>query len=158
MMRETFDFISMGLGAILMGLFLMVAYKVMNIWKKSIFKSLYFLCFVVIFAISLWGIFASESNATKLALKDQISTFFAGLHGEVLETETPQEDTGTGYLYESTGALLSGETATGTTLLSGDALLSGTVATGTITSSHITGNTSVQPTTTTASTGTQQST
>lgn len=127
MMRETFDFISMGIGAALMGLFLMVSYKAMNIWKKSIFTSLYFLCFVAVVIFSLWGVFASESNITKITIKDQISTFIAGLHGEVIEGEYPLEDTG--YVYEASGSLLSGSELTGTLVLSGDTTLSGNIST-----------------------------
>lgn len=79
-MRESFDFIAMGLAAALMALFLLVVYKAMNIWKKSIFKSLYFLFFLLILMGSIVGIFTTDHNTTKNQIKDQISTFFAGIN------------------------------------------------------------------------------
>lgn len=79
-MRQEFDFIAMAIASFLMGIFVLVVYKAMNIWKKSIFSSLYFLVFVILFGGSVVGIIADEHNKTKILIKDQISTFFAGLN------------------------------------------------------------------------------
>lgn len=118
-MRESFDFIAMGLAAALMALFLLVVYKAMNIWKKSIFKSLYFLFFLLILMGSIVGIFTTDHNTTKNQIKDQISTFFAGINWEVIEE--PYEDDTTsqlsGYLYEISGSLI---TSTENTVVTGE--------------------------------------
>ena len=80
LMWKEFDFIAMAIASFTMGGFVLIVYKAMNIWKKSIFSNLYFLFFVAVFAGSLLGIFTEESNSTKILIKDQISTFFAGLN------------------------------------------------------------------------------
>ena len=121
LMWKEFDFIAMAIASFTMGGFVLVVYKAMNIWKKNIFSNLYFLFFVAVFAGSLLGIFTEESNSTKILIKDQISTFFAGLNGEVVETSSTEE--GSGYEYQLTGTLLTGEITTGED--SSDALLSG---------------------------------
>ena len=125
LMWKEFDFIAMAIASFTMGGFVLVVYKAMNIWKKTIFSNLYFLFFVAVFAGSLLGIFTEESNSTKILIKDQISTFFAGLNGEVVETSSTEE--GSGYEYQLTGTLLTGETTTGED--SSDALLSGNIIT-----------------------------
>ena len=111
LMWKEFDFIAMAIASFTMGGFVLFVYKAMNIWKKSIFSNLYFLFFVAVFAGSLLGIFTEESNSTKILIKDQISTFFAGLNGEIVETPSTEE--GSGYEYQLTGALLTGEATTG---------------------------------------------
>ena len=111
LMWKEFDFIAMAIASFTMGGFVLIVYKAMNIWKKSIFSNLYFLFFVAVFAGSLLGIFTEESNSTKILIKDQISTFFAGLNGEVVETPSTKE--GSGYEYQLTGTLLTGEATTG---------------------------------------------
>ena len=121
LMWKEFDFIAMAIASFTMGGFVLFVYKAMNIWKKSIFSNLYFLFFVAVFAGSLLGIFTEESNSTKILVKDQISTFFAGLNGEVVETPSTEE--GSGYEYQLTGTLLTGEITTGEG--SSEALLSG---------------------------------
>ena len=138
LMWKEFDFIAMAIASFTMGGFVLVVYKAMNVWKKTIFSNLYFLFFVAVFAGSLLGIFTEESNSTKILIKDQISTFFAGLNGEVVETSSTEE--GSGYEYQLTGTLLTGEITTGED--SSDALLSGnTIVTQTLnTGSNETGN------------------
>lgn len=121
LMWKEFDFIAMAIASFTMGGFVLIVYKAMNIWKKIIFSNLYFLFFVAVFAGSLLGIFTEESNSTKILIKDQISTFFAGLNGEVVETSSTEE--GSGYEYQLTGTLLTGEITTGED--SSEALLSG---------------------------------
>lgn len=121
LMWKEFDFIAMAIASFTMGGFVLIVYKAMNIWKKNIFSNLYFLFFVAVFAGSLLGIFTEESNSTKILIKDQISTFFAGLNGEVVETSSTEE--GSGYEYQLTGTLLTGELTTGEE--SSEALLSG---------------------------------
>lgn len=111
LMWKEFDFIAMAIASFTMGGFVLFVYKAMNIWKKSIFSNLYFLFFVAVFAGSLLGIFTEESNSTKILIKDQISTFFAGLNGEVVERPSTEE--GSGYEYQLTGTLLTGEATTG---------------------------------------------
>ena len=125
LMWKEFDFIAMAIASFTMGGFVLVVYKAMNIWKKNIFSNLYFLFFVAVFAGSLLGIFTEESNSTKILIKDQISTFFAGLNGEVVETSSTEE--GSGYEYQLTGTLLTGELTTGEE--SSEALLSGNIIT-----------------------------
>ena len=110
LMWKEFDFMAMAIASFTMGGFVLFVYKSMNIWKKTIFSNLYFLFFVAVFAGSLLGIFTEESNSTKILIKDQISTFFAGLNGEVVETSNTEE--GSGYEYQLTGALLTGEATT----------------------------------------------
>lgn len=138
LMWKEFDFIAMAIASFTMGGFVLIVYKAMNVWKKNIFSNLYFLFFVAVFAGSLLGIFTEESNSTKILIKDQISTFFAGLNGEVVETSSTEE--GSGYEYQLTGTLLTGEITTGED--SSDALLSGNIiATQTLnTGSNETGN------------------
>ena len=121
LMWKEFDFIAMAIASFTMGGFVLIVYKAMNIWKKNIFSNLYFLFFVAVFAGSLLGIFTEESNSTKILIKDQISTFFAGLNGEVVEASSTEE--GSGYEYQLTGTLLTGELTTGEE--SSEALLSG---------------------------------
>lgn len=125
LMWKEFDFIAMAIASFTMGGFVLVVYKAMNVWKKNIFSNLYFLFFVAVFAGSLLGIFTEESNSTKILVKDQISTFFAGLNGEVVETSSTEESSG--YEYQLTGTLLTGEITTGED--SSDALLSGNIIT-----------------------------
>ena len=125
LMWKEFDFIAMAIASFTMGGFVLVVYKAMNVWKKNIFSNLYFLFFVAVFAGSLLGIFTEESNSTKILIKDQISTFFAGLNGEVVKTSSTEE--GSGYEYQLTGTLLTGEITTGED--SSDALLSGNIIT-----------------------------
>lgn len=125
LMWKEFDFIAMAIASFTMGGFVLVVYKAMNVWKKNIFSNLYFLFFVAVFAGSLLGIFTEESNSTKILIKNQISTFFAGLNGEVVETSSTEE--GSGYEYQLTGTLLTGEITTGED--SSDALLSGNIIT-----------------------------
>ena len=125
LMWKEFDFIAMAIASFTMGGFVLVVYKAMNVWKKTIFSNLYFLFFVAVFAGSLLGIFTEESNSTKILIKNQISTFFAGLNGEVVETSSTEE--GSGYEYQLTGTLLTGEITTGED--SSDALLSGNIIT-----------------------------
>ena len=139
LMWKEFDFIAMAIASFTMGGFVLVVYKAMNVWKKTIFSNLYFLFFVAVFAGSLLGIFTEESNSTKILIKDQISTFFAGLNGEVVETSSTEE--GSGYEYQLTGTLLTGETTTGEE--SSEALLSGNlISTQTLnTGNNETGNT-----------------
>ena len=138
LMWKEFDFIAMAIASFTMGGFVLVVYKAMNVWKKTIFSNLYFLFFVAVFAGSLLGIFTEESNSTKILIKNQISTFFAGLNGEVVETSSTEE--GSGYEYQLTGTLLTGEITTGEE--SSDALLSGNlISTQTLnTGSNETGN------------------
>ena len=138
LMWKEFDFIAMAIASFTMGGFVLVVYKAMNVWKKTIFSNLYFLFFVAVFAGSLLGIFTEESNSTKILIKNQISTFFAGLNGEVVETSSTEESSG--YEYQLTGTLLTGEITTGED--SSDALLSGNIiATQTLnTGSNETGN------------------
>lgn len=139
LMWKEFDFIAMAIASFTMGGFVLVVYKAMNIWKKNIFSNLYFLFFVAVFAGSLLGIFTEESNSTKILIKDQISTFFAGLNGEVVETSSTKE--GSGYEYQLTGTLLTGGLTTGEE--SSEALLSGNlISTQTLnTGNNETGNT-----------------
>lgn len=139
LMWKEFDFIAMAIASFTMGGFILIVYKAMNIWKKNIFSNLYFLFFVAVFAGSLLGIFTEESNSTKILIKDQISTFFAGLNGEVVETSSTEE--GSGYEYQLTGTLLTGELTTGEE--SSEALLSGNlISTQTLnTGNNETGNT-----------------
>lgn len=139
LMWKEFDFIAMAIASFTMGGFVLVVYKAMNIWKKNIFSNLYFLFFVAVFAGSLLGIFTEESNSTKILIKDQISTFFAGLNGEVVETSSTEE--GSGYEYQLTGTLLTGGLTTGEE--SSEALLSGNlISTQTLnTGNNETGNT-----------------
>lgn len=138
LMWKEFDFIAMAIASFTMGGFVLIVYKAMNVWKKTIFSNLYFLFFVAVFAGSLLGIFTEESNSTKILIKDQISTFFAGLNGEVVETSSTEE--GSGYEYQLTGTLLTGGITTGED--SSDALFSGNIiATQTLnTGSNETGN------------------
>lgn len=139
LMWKEFDFIAMAIASFTMGGFVLIVYKAMNIWKKNIFSNLYFLFFVAVFAGSLLGIFTEESNSTKILIKDHISTFFAGLNGEVVETSSTEE--GSGYEYQLTGTLLTGELTTGEE--SSEALLSGNlISTQTLnTGNNETGNT-----------------
>lgn len=155
LMWKEFDFIAMAIASFTMGGFVLVVYKAMNVWKKNIFSNLYFLFFVAVFAGSLLGIFTEESNSTKILIKDQISTFFAGLNGEVVETSSTEE--GSGYEYQLTGTLLTGENLSGTEL-TGE-LLTGIVNTGVNLTSGATPAEITQPTTPqTADTQTQLTT
>ena len=155
LMWQEFDFIAMAIASFLMGLFILVVFKAMNIWKKSIFSSLYFLLFVLLFAGSMAGIFIDEHNSTKVLIKDQLSTFFAGLNGDVIKKQENNELSG--YEYQLTGALLTGETLSGTEL-TGE-LLTGIVNTGVNLTSGTTSTEITQPTTPqTANTQTQLTT
>lgn len=142
LMWQEFDFIAMAIASFLMGLFILVVFKAMNIWKKSIFSSLYFLLFVLLFAGSMAGIFIDEHNSTKILIKDQLSTFFAGLNGNIIEKQENNELSG--YEYQLTGALLTGENLSGTEL-TGD-LLTGIVNTGVTLTSGTTPTETTQPT------------
>lgn len=155
LMWQEFDFIAMAIASFLMGLFILVVFKAMNIWKKSIFSSLYFLLFVLLFAGSVAGIFIDEHNSTKILIKDQLSTFFAGLNGDVIKKQENNELSG--YEYQLTGALLTGENLSGTEF-TGD-LLTGIVNTGVTLTSGTTSTEITQPTTPqTADTQTQLTT
>ena len=143
LMWQEFDFIAMAIASFLMGLFILVVFKAMNIWKKSIFSSLYFLLFVLLFAGSIAGIFIDEHNSTKVLIKDQLSTFFAGLNGDIIEKQGNNELSG--YEYQLTGALLTGENLSGTER-TGE-LLTGIVNTGVNLTSGTTPTKIAQPTT-----------
>ena len=155
LMWQEFDFISMAIASFLMGLFILVVFKAMNIWKKSIFSSLYFLLFVLLFAGSVAGIFIDEHNSTKILIKDQLSTFFAGLNGNIIEKQENNELSG--YEYQLTGALLTGENLSGKELTGEH--LTGIVNTGVTLTSGNTPTEVTQPTTPqTADTPTQLTT
>ena len=155
LMWQEFDFIAMAIASFLMGLFILVVFKAMNIWKKSIFSSLYFLLFVLLFAGSMAGIFIDEHNSTKVLIKDQLSTFFAGLNGDVIKKQENNELSG--YEYQLTGALLTGENLSGTER-TGE-LLTGIVNTGVTLTSGTRPTEITQPTTPqTADTQTQLTT
>ena len=155
LMWQEFDFIAMAIASFLMGLFILVVFKAMNIWKKSIFSSLYFLLFVLIFAGSVAGIFIDEHNSTKVLIKDQLSTFFAGLNGDVIKKQENNELSG--YEYQLTGALLTGENLSGTERTG--KLLTGIVNTGVTLTSGTRPTEITQPTTPqTADTQTQLTT
>lgn len=79
---DTFDFMAILLGAGAMMLFLFVVFKGFNLWRKSMFASLYFLLFVLIAAVGVWGLIGDESSS-KSKLKYSISRFIAGIKGEV---------------------------------------------------------------------------
>ena len=155
LMWQEFDFIAMAIASFLMGLFILVVFKAMNIWKKSIFSSLYFLLFVLLFAGSVAGIFIDEHNSTKVLIKDQLSTFFAGLNGDVIKKQENNELSG--YEYQLTGALLTGENLSGTERTG--KLLTGIVNTGVTLTSGTRPTEITQPTTPqTADTQTQLTT
>lgn len=80
---ETFDFGAVLMGAAGMMLFLFVVFKGMNLWRKSMFASLYFLLFLVLAGLGVWGLFIGEHSSTKSQLKYRISTFIAGIKGEI---------------------------------------------------------------------------
>lgn len=119
MLWDLFDFIAVVVGAVCMMFFLFVVFKGANLWQRSMRTSLYFLLFAAVGILGVGWLFAGDDHPVKERFKDQITLFIAGLHGELPPEETKDinSDT-TGYLYESTGAVVN-------VLFTGDDQISG---------------------------------
>lgn len=103
--RDSLDFIGLAIWALAMLIFIWVCFKTANLWRKSLFSSMYFLIFFVLMLMWVyWMIFTNNSWTEKL--KESISTFFYGVKwDESLLTWNVDEDTW--YVFESTGSVIS---------------------------------------------------
>ena len=96
---DSLDFIALTIWAIAMLIFIGVCFKSANLWRKSLFSSIYFLFFFLVMLVGVyWMIFSAEK------LKESISTFFDGVKwDEIVETWNVQEvEADTGFLFELT--------------------------------------------------------
>ena len=101
---DSLDFIALTIWALAMLIFIGVCFKSANLWRKSLFSSIYFLLFFLVLLIGVyWMIFSADK------LKESISTFFDGVKGdEVVMTGDNQEiKEDTGFLFETTGSVIS---------------------------------------------------
>ena len=101
---DSLDFIALTIWALAMLIFIGVCFKSANLWRKSLFSSIYFLLFFLVLLIGVyWMIFSADK------LKESISTFFDGVKGdEVVMTGDNQEiKEDTGFLLETTGSVIS---------------------------------------------------
>lgn len=100
---DSLDFIALTVWALAMLIFIGVCFKSANLWRKSLFSSIYFLLFFLVLLIGVyWMIFSPDK------LKESISTFFDGVKGdEVIMTGNNQENKeDTGFLFEATGSVI----------------------------------------------------
>ena len=101
---DSLDFIALIIWSIAMLIFIWVCFRSANLWRKSLFSSIYFLLFFLVLLIGVyWMIFSADK------LKESISTFFDGVKGdEVVMTGDNQEiKEDTGFLFETTGSVIS---------------------------------------------------
>ncbi len=100
---DSLDFIALTIWALAMLIFIGVCFKSANLWRKSLFSSIYFLLFFLVLLIGVyWMIFSADK------LKESISTFFDGVKGdEVVMSGNNQENVeDTGFLFEATGSVI----------------------------------------------------
>lgn len=102
---DSLDFIALIIGAFAMLIFIWVCFKAANLWRKSLFSSIYFLLFFLAMIGGILGlVFASSSTVEKV--KDWITTFFDGVKGEEIVTENTQTWEDISFWFESTGSVL----------------------------------------------------
>ena len=100
---DSLDFIALTIWALAMLIFIGVCFKSANLWRKSLFSSIYFLLFFLVLLIGVyWMIFSAEK------LKESISTFFDGVKGDevVMTWNNQEEKEDTGFLLESTWSVI----------------------------------------------------
>ena len=105
---DSLDFIALIIWSIAMLIFIWVCFRSANLWRKSLFSSIYFLLFFL--AMLLWIIGMVFAGNSKIdALKDDISTFFNGVKWEetVVVNEIKEENDNSGFVLESTGSVIS---------------------------------------------------
>ena len=105
---DSLDFIALIIWSIAMLIFIWACFRSANLWRKSLFSSIYFLLFFL--AMLLWIIGMVFAGNSKIdALKDDISTFFNGVKWEetVVVNEIKEENDNSGFVLESTGSVIS---------------------------------------------------
>ena len=108
---KSLDFIAAVIWALAMLIFIGVCFKAWNIWRKSLFSSIYFWFFLLLMlGWILWLIFSN--NSTTENVKEEVSVFFDWVKWEEVVYEQ-QENKNEWFLFEETGSLW---------LLTGDSL------------------------------------
>ena len=100
---DSLDFVALTIWAIAMLIFIGVCFKSANLWRKSLFSSIYFLFFFLVMLVGVyWMIFSADK------LKESISTFFDGVKwDEIVETWNNKEiEVDTGFLFETTWTVI----------------------------------------------------
>ena len=100
---DSLDFVALTIWAIAMLIFIGVCFKSANLWRKSLFSSIYFLFFFLVMLVGVyWMIFSADK------LKESISTFFDGVKwDEIVETWNNKEtEIDTWFLFESTWTVI----------------------------------------------------
>ena len=100
---DSLDFIALTIWALAMLIFIWVCFKSANLWRKSLFSSIYFLLFFLVLLIGVyWMIFSADK------LKESISTFFDGVKGDevVMSGNNQENEEDTGFLFEATGSVI----------------------------------------------------
>ena len=100
---DSLDFIALTIWALAMLIFIGVCFKSANLWRKSLFSSIYFLLFFLVLLIGVyWMIFSADK------LKESISTFFDGVKGDevVMSGNNQENEEDTGFLFEATGSVI----------------------------------------------------
>ena len=100
---DSLDFVALTIWAIAMLIFIGVCFKSANLWRKSLFSSIYFLFFFLVMLVGVyWMIFSADK------LKESISTFFDGVKwDEIVETWNNIEiEVDTGFLFETTWTVI----------------------------------------------------
>lgn len=117
---DTFDFIAVIIGGVLMAFFLAVIFKFANLWRKNILCSGYVLFFLALGAFGIFGLGWSAQFPWLETTKTEITTFIDGIRGleeDISASVQPNlelsgfffEQTGTVIENPSSGELLSGE-------------------------------------------------
>ena len=105
---DSLDFIALIIWSIAMLIFIWVCFRSANLWRKSLFSSIYFLLFFL--ALLLWIIGMVFAGNSKIdALKDNISIFFNWVKWEetVVVNEDKEENDNSWFILESTGSVIS---------------------------------------------------
>ena len=100
---DSLDFVALTIWAIAMLIFIGVCFKSANLWRKSLFSSIYFLFFFLVMLVGVyWMIFSADK------LKESISTFFDWVKwDEIVETWNNIEiEVDTGFLFETTWTVI----------------------------------------------------
>lgn len=105
---DTFDFFALVMGAIGMMIFIAVIFKAANLWRKSIFSSLYFLFFFLLAIGGILGMSFANTYQEVDQVKEKITTFIDGIKGKIEpNTEDLIDDTEqSNFLFEETGEVL----------------------------------------------------
>lgn len=105
---DTFDFIAVIIGGILMVLFLSVIFKLANLWRKNPLCSGYVLFFFLLGSFGVFGLGWSDQFPRMDDIKAGITTFIDGIKGEELDSPDSIDPSIelSGFVFEKTGTVI----------------------------------------------------